>query len=219
MQTIVDAVYAGRVRVMPGDGRPTGIFKEPVTGAMRVERDGLSADEQADRRFHGGPEQALHHFPAGHFELLARAFADTAAQFVTGSIGENLSTRGWDEADVCIGDVFALGGARVQLSAPRSPCWKIDARYGIEGVTKFIAEHGIAGWYYRVLEPGLLRAGDVMRLIGRNADPVSLRALWELEQSHRPPVDAVQRAADTPGLNPKKRAKLLQRVEWLRRNA
>src|SRR3546814_7054841 len=62
------------------------------------------------------------------------------------SIGENFSTDEWTEEEVCIGDVYALGSARIQLNQPRSPCWEIDARYGVDGLTQFVADQGVAGW-------------------------------------------------------------------------
>ena len=65
-QTRVDAVFAGRVQAMPGDGRPTGIFKTAVVEPVRVGIEGLEIDAQADRRVHGGPEKAVHHLSLIH---------------------------------------------------------------------------------------------------------------------------------------------------------
>jgi len=219
MQLIVPRVFAGSVRPMPGDGRPTGIFKQPVAGPMHIGLEGLACDAHADRRVHGGPEKALHHFPLENHRRLAAQFPEQAAGFVAGALGENLSTEGADEAQVCIGDIYAFGTARLQLSQPRSPCWKIDARHGLEGIAQYIAQQGIAGWYYRVLAPGSAQAGDALQLIERNADPVSLRQFWDTLAEHRPTPADLQRIADTPGLTPGRRERLLQRIDWLRANA
>jgi MOSC domain-containing protein YiiM len=219
MRTRIDAVFVGGVRPMPGDGRPTGFFKQAVHGAVAVGTEGLAGDQQADRRVHGGPEKAVHHFPAENLARLALAFPAQAAQFIPGGMGENISTRGWTEAEVCIGDVYRLGSARIQLSQPRSPCWKIDARHGAEGITEYVHEHGIAGWYYRVLAPGRARAGERLTLIERNADPVTLRDYWNLRDTPRPPLGDLQRLIDTPGLAPDKRESWRQRLDWLRNNA
>lgn len=213
----VDGVYAGRVQAMPGDGRPTAIFKTPVDGAVRIDSEGLVGDAQADRRVHGGPDKAIHHFPQEHFARFADEFDAQAAQFVPGCMGENVSTRGCTEADVCIGDVFALGGARVQLSQPRSPCWKINARHGVDGLAEMIDFQGIAGWYYRVLAPGRLRVGDAIELIERDAGAISLREYWRLKQALRPDLGRVARLIATPGLAAAQRARWQQRLDWLRK--
>ncbi|MBV8062743.1 MAG: MOSC domain-containing protein [Nevskia sp.] len=218
LSTTLLGLYAGQVRPMPGDGRPTAIFKQPVGGRMRLGWDGLEGDVQADRRVHGGLEKALHHFPLENHRRLALRFPELAAQFVSGAIGENLSTEGCDEDTVCVGDVYALGSARIQLCQPRSPCWKIDAKFGREGITKHIAEQGMAGWYYRVLAPGEVQAGDAFTLLERGATPLSLRVLHGLASEHRPQLEALRRAADTPGLSASWRNKLLGRADWLERN-
>ena len=204
---------------MPGDGRATAIYKQPVGGRVRIGWQGMEGDVQADRRFHGGIEKALHHFPLENHRRLARQFPEQAQQFVAGAIGENISTEGQDEADTCIGDVYALGDARIQVCQPRTPCWKIDARFGREGISQHIAEHGMAGWYYRVLAQGEVQVGDDFALLERNADAVSLAQLWQASRTRRPQIDALQRIADSKGLTEAWRQKLLQRMDWLRRNS
>jgi MOSC domain-containing protein YiiM len=219
MQLLVSSVFAGSVRPMPGDGRPTGIFKEPIQGPVEIGPEGLLADAQADRRVHGGPEKAVHHFPLENHRRLAAQFPEQASGFVAGGLGENLSTEGADEAGVCIGDVFAFGSVRLQLSQPRSPCWKIDARHGLEGIALWVMQQGIAGWYYRVLQPGRAQAGDTLDLLQRNPDPVSLREFWDTLAQHRPDPAGLQRFADTPGLTASWRERLLRRRAWLEKNA
>lgn len=203
---------------MPGDGRPTGIFKFPLTGPVPIGMEGLEGDAQADRRVHGGPEKAVHHFPLENHRRLAARFPELAHQFVAGSMGENISTEGLDESSACIGDVFQLGSARLQLSQPRSPCWKIDARYGHEGITAYIAEEGVAGWYYRVLQPGTAQSGDVLTRVQQEPEAVSLREFWDTMRALRPPPDRLERIAALPSLNLAWRQKLQRRAQWLRNN-
>ncbi|TJY65222.1 MOSC domain-containing protein [Sinimarinibacterium sp. CAU 1509] len=217
--TCINSVYLGRVQPMPDDGRPTAIFKQPVTTVVDVGPEGLIGDTQADLRVHGGLEKAVHHFPARNLERLRAQFPDIAAQLVPGCMGENFSTDAWDEAEVCIGDIFRAGTVLLQLGQPRSPCWKIDARHGVDGMAQFIEREGIAGWYYRVIERGQVRAGDAITLVERNTDPVSLRAFWDLRALHRPSAAQMQRVIETPGLAPERRQRLQRRLEWLQQNA
>lgn len=218
MDTLVKGLYVGRVQALPGDGRPTGIFKQFNAGPLQVRRDGFIDDVQADRRVHGGPDKAVHQFPAEHYAKLAAQFPEQSAAFVPGSIGENLSTDGLDESQVCIGDVYALGSAQLQLCQPRTPCWKIDARYDGDGITTFIAQHGISGWYYRVLKNGSVRVGDALVLIERPAVAVSLREFWTVLHDHRPSTAVLQRVIQAQGLAEGWRRHLQQRFDWLRRH-
>lgn len=217
--TRITAVFAGGVRPLAPEGQPSGILKAAVAGPVFLGPVGLEGDEQADRRVHGGPDKALHHYPAEHYAQFRAAWPACAAQFVPGSLGENVSTTGWTEEDVCVGDVFRIGAARVQVTQPRSPCWKINHRYGLEAVMQFVAEHGLTGWYCRVLEAGRIEAGDVFELLERNPEPVTLRRLWEVTRSHRPAAEELSRLAWTPGLSENWAEKLRQRLEWLRQNA
>ena len=215
---MIDGVYIGGIVPLPPEGQATGIFKHPAAGPVRLTRQGLVGDAQADRRVHGGPDKALHHYAAENYPRLAAAFPAQAAQLVPGSIGENLSTRGWTEESVCIGDVFRVGGARVQVSQPRSPCWKIDHKFAAAGMSRFIAEAGITGWYYRVVEEGELAPGDPFELLERPAPAATLARLWRTGLMHRPDEAELAALAATPGLAAGWVRKLEERAEWLRRH-
>lgn len=209
-------LFIGGVAPLPPDGRPSAIVKTAVAGPLAVGHEGLAGDRQADRRVHGGPEKAIHHYAAENHARLAARFRDIGDRFGPGTIGENVSTLGWTEDTVCIGDRFRLGTAVVEVSQPRSPCWKIDARYGAEGLTRWIAETGITGWYYRVVAAGVVATGDAFELLARNADPVSIAEFWRDWLLHRPDPDRLERMRQTPGLVDAWRRKIAERLDWLR---
>ena len=212
-------LYIGAIRRLDDEGQSSAIYKQPVTGSIFLGSEGLAGDAQADRRVHGGPEKAVHHYAAENYARLAAHFPAVAAQLIPGSVGENVSTTGWDESNVFIGDVFRLGDARVQVSQPRSPCWKIDYRYGCTGMAAQIAESGLTGWYYRVLETGQVASDAPFELLSRPAGAVSLAELWQVWREHRPDPAALARLSAAPGLNPGWQKKLLDRLDWLRANA
>lgn len=221
-QTILSspvAIFAGTVVALPENGRPTGIFKHPVTGGVDIGSEGLAGDQQADRRVHGGPEKAVHLYPAEHYRQLAKRFPEAAAELVPGSLGENLSTLGLTEADICIGDIFSLGSAHLQVCQPRSPCWKIDSRFGVEGMAAYIADTGLTGWYWRVLQPGRAAPGDLLRLIERAEDGIALATAMDIWRTHRPTPAELERVAGAPGIAAGWRRKLLDRADWLRRQS
>ena len=202
----VGGLFTGRIGLLPGESRGSAIAKQALAGPARIGPEGLEGDEHADPRAHGGSEKAVHLFPVEHYEALALAFPE-ARHLHPGGLGENISTRGLTEENTCIGDIFALGTARLQVAQPRTPCWKIDARCGVEGVAAHVAQHGIAGWYFRVLTPGECRAGDALVHLERPAGAVSLARFNRTVADHRPALVALERMAAAPGLAP----------EWARR--
>ena len=214
---IVGGIFTGRVGFLPGESRGSAIAKERLEGRCMIGSDGIAGDEHADPRAHGGPEKAVHLFPLEHYEALARAFPE-ARNLHPGGLGENLSTRGLTEAEAHIGDIFALGTARLQVAQPRTPCWKIDARCGVEGVAAHVAEHGIAGWYFRVLTPGECAAGDSLLHLERPTGAVSLARFNRGLRAQRPALELLDRLASAPGLAPDWVRKIRSRMEWLRQN-
>lgn len=210
MDATIGGLFIGDAAPLSVEGKLSGIVKHRVE-RVRVTTTGIENDRQVDTRVHGGPEKAVHHYAADNYSRLAARFPDLTAALMPGSIGENISTRGWDERQVHVGDVFAIGSVRVQVSQPRSPCWKIDARYGVEGLTRFIAENGIAGWYYRVLVPGTIAAGDAISLAARDEGSVSIATFWSIVMRDRPAVDDLERLARIEGLNDGWKMRLEQR--------
>ncbi|RIX48364.1 MAG: MOSC domain-containing protein [Rhodocyclales bacterium GT-UBC] len=212
------SLFIGGIRPLPESGRPTGIYKQPVDTALELGPEGFVGDQQADRRVHGGPEKAVHLYPATHYARLAAQFPDAASELVAGSLGENISTPDLDETAVHIGDIWQLGSARLQVCQPRNPCWKIDERFACDGMAAFIAEHRLTGWYWRVVTPGRVTPGDRLELHSRPADSVSLAEAMQLWQSHRPSAEALEKLASAPGLASQWQQKIQQRLNWLQQN-
>lgn len=208
------SIFIGGIRPLPQSGRPTGMYKQAACGPLQVGPEGFIDDRQADRRVHGGPEKAIHLYPARHYATLAKAFPDIAKALVAGSIGENLSTPDIDESDVRIGDIWRLGQARLQVCQPRNPCWKIDERYGEDGMAAYIAKHRLTGWYFSIARPGLVLPGDHLELDAATDAP-SLSEAMRCCQMHRPPLADLRRIAASPGIASQWKAKIDARIDWL----
>lgn len=211
----IDHVFAGGLGVLLPEGQRTGIFKQRQAGPVRVELQGIVGDQHGDTRVHGGPEKAVHQYAAQNYQRLAQAFPHSAAQLIAGSLGENISAVGLSELNVHIGDVFRIGGAVLQVSQPRSPCWKINHRFDAEKMSMFVARERITGWYYRVLQPGLLQAGDPIELLERHTERFSIDQFWQVQLSHRPVIDELLALAATHGLAEDWKRRLAERAKWL----
>ncbi|MDY0883161.1 MOSC domain-containing protein [Dongia soli] len=164
----IDAVLVGRPKPFGPPGRTSAIDKKPVLARCAVTERKLAGDQQADLRFHGGPEKAVHHYPRDHYAAwLADLPLLGPLLKQPGAFGENVSTTGMTEAEVCIGDVYRLGSALVQVSQGRQPCWKLNVRFDVPDMALRVQNTGRTGWYYRVLEPGDVAAGDRIELQDR----------------------------------------------------
>lgn len=167
----------------------SAIGKQPVDRPLWLGPEGFTGDEQADRRHHGGPEKAVHHYDAGHYPIW-RAELGALPALQPGGFGENLSTTGLSETDVAVGDVFRLGAALIEVSQARQPCWKLNLRFGRKDMARLVQQTGRSGWYYRVLEPGEVAPGDALALVERRAPD------WTLSRLHRVLyIDRLDRAA------------------------
>lgn len=215
--TAVLGLYTGAIQPLAG-GRPSAIVKRSICGDLELGPLGLAGDTQADKRLHGGPDKALHQFPSEHYTSLAQAFPAIGELLAPGSIGENISSLGMTEATVCLGDVYALGAARIQLTQPRSPCGKIDRRYGVDGLARHIQEHACCGWYYRVLQGGTVRAGAGLQLVEREPDALSLALFHSTLRETRPPQARLERLAGMELLGAEWLKKLRSRLNWLARH-
>ena len=213
LSTLLLHLFTGTIRPLPPEGQPTGMFKSPVDRAT-VTKLGLVGDHHADKRVHGGPEKAVHLFTQDTYALLSERRPQLAPQLVPGVLGENLSTRGLTEEDVCVGDIFELGSAKLQISQPRSPCWKIDHRLGTSDMVDTLNGLACPGWYFRVLEEGEIAVGDELRLVER-VSTWTLKQLLVLLNEHRPDPADLHAIAEAPGLTENWRRKYVGRAKWL----
>lgn len=166
MSYAIAALMTGKAAAFRGD-EPSAIAKDRVDGSRRVGFLGIAGDEQADLSVHGGIDKAIHHYPADHYDRWRSHLGDHSLLDAPGAFGENISTIGLDESNVCLGDRFRLGTALVEVSQARQPCWKLDHRFAANGVMATVVKTRRTGWYYRVLETGEVRAGDSLALVER----------------------------------------------------
>ncbi len=130
----------------------SGIAKRPVTvGHLRLDRLNLEGDGQADLTVHGGPDKAVYAYPSEHLPAWA---AELGQELGPAAVGENLSTAGGTEDDVCIGDRWFWGDAVLEVAQPRAPCYKLAIYRGRGDIGRLMRQSGRCGWYLRVLEPG-----------------------------------------------------------------
>ena len=193
----------------------TGIFKEPADGRVALGRESLAGDVQVDRRYHGGPEQAVYAYSAEHTAYWSDKLA-TIEPLPPGYFGENFTTRDLLEEDVAAGDVYRVGTAVVQVTKPRVPCFKLGLRVGSARFLKTFLASGRLGFYFRVLQEGEVGAGDAITRTDRETNPLTMAELIPL--LYLEPVDrrSLERALRAGALGDGLRDQLRERLENLR---
>lgn len=125
----------------------------------------LEGNAQADTRNHGTPDQAVLLYAAAHYPLWREELG--RREIGPGGFAENFTVDGLTEETACIGDTYAVGEARIQVTGPRYPCAKIGRRWGIPALTARVAETGRTGWYCRVVREGWVEPGLPVALVER----------------------------------------------------
>ena len=157
----VVSVQVGRPQEFEWLGRTvrTGIFKTPVHGPVAVLADHLDGDVQVDRVNHGGADKAVYAYAQEDLRWWQEQL-DRPAE--PGLFGENLTTSGLDLQECVIGEVWRVGSAVLQVSEPRTPCWKVGLRMCDPAFPRRFAKARRTGVLLRVLQTGHLQAGDLI---------------------------------------------------------
>jgi len=194
------AISVGGPRQIEWHGRlvQTSIFKAPVLGRVRVTQLNLEGDQQSDLSVHGGPDKAVYAYPAEHYPFWRTELS--SAELNWGAFGENLTTEGMLENEVCIGDRYRMGSAEFVVTQPRMPCYKLGIRFGRVDMVKRFQQSGRNGFYFAVVREGEIGAGDSIERTARDerglrvADVVSLYGADAANQL------LLERASTHPGL-------------------
>lgn len=197
---VVAGVRTGKVRPLGPRQVPSGIWKSPSPGSVAVGVEGMAGDEQGDPRNHGGRDKAVHAYPMAHYADWAADLPALADQFAPGAFGENLVVDGVVEADLCLGDRWRLGTALLEVTQSRQPCWRLNLRFGLPDMARRVQDTGRCGWYFRVLEPGEIGAGQTAQRIARPHPEWNLTRVGQLLYRERLDRDALAAFAALPGL-------------------
>ncbi len=195
------SVNVSMPKEVPHDGKAvtTGIFKERIEGRVKLRRLNLEGDGQADLWGHGGAFRAVYVYSHENYDHWAGELGRN--DFAIGQFGENFTVEGMSEEEVCIGDVFRIGSALVEVSQPRIPCYKLALKMGIEGFQNRFLESGRVGFYLRVLEEGEVGEGDEVVPVKRDPRGMTVREVSDLLFFNKEDLEAARRALDIPALS------------------
>ncbi|HEX6710774.1 MAG TPA: MOSC domain-containing protein [Rubrobacter sp.] len=186
----------------------TGGAKRPVPSAV-LRFEGFDGDGQADLVNHGGAEKAVCVYPFDHYAYWERVFG---RPLEWGSFSENLTVSGAVETEVCVGDVFGVGDAMVQVSQPRTPCSKLAGKNGERLLTRWVGQTGFTGYYLRVLTEGLVSVGDAFERVESHPDLISIADVNDVIYGRSDDAGPIERLANLPEFGADGRALFAERL-------
>jgi MOSC domain-containing protein YiiM len=216
MKATLGAICVGQPR--PFNGAELSAFgKYPLPGIATITKFGVEGDMQADTEKHGGPDMAVHQYPLDHYAWWAERLDGHKLLATRPAFGENLVVLGMTEAHVHIGDQFRLGSTLLEVSQPRQPCWKIEHRFQRKAMVKAIIQNHNCGWYYRVVEEGSARAGDVLERTQIGHEDWSVGKLFAklYDPKHKASLDELRAIAGLDKLCDLWRSKVQEAVDQI----
>ena len=165
MDIRIESVFVGRPQSFPSEGDSTpwtsAIVKQRVDGPVYVRTTNIDGDLHAELVHHGGTEQAFVRMLLQNYACWLPEFPSTDCQ--AGCFGETLLCKCRESVSASTIKRFAV----FSVSQPRQPCWKLSRHWKLPKLAVRVQQTRRTGWYFRVLNEGLLESGQVMKLIDR----------------------------------------------------
>jgi ferredoxin-NADP reductase/MOSC domain-containing protein YiiM/ferredoxin len=196
------SVNVGMPKDVPWQGKTvfTGVFKDPVTGPRRVGKLNVDGDGQGDLAGHGGEQRAVFVYQIDSYRYWERELGRT--DFVYGQFGENFTTQGLSDDEVCIGDRYQIGTAVFEITQPRVTCYRVGIRMNDPRIPALLVSHRRPGFYFRVLEEGEVQAGDEILKLASGPEQMTVAEVDALLYLPGHPRPQLLRALRIPALSP-----------------
>lgn len=193
--TLIDALLIGGPKPFRADGTKSAMARDAVDGPVMLTRLGFDGDQVADSSVHGGVDKAVNFYPSEHYpkwtaHFVAQGLEPHPLLQAAGAFGENISASGLTEDKTKIGDRFRIGNALVEVAQGRQPCWKIDHRFGVLGLTAAVIKTGRCGLYFRVIEEGEVALMDGIEQVEAASHQ------WTVERTFNLLIGGGHKAAD-----------------------
>jgi MOSC domain-containing protein YiiM len=189
----------------------TGIFKQPISGPAQLRTLNLDGDRQADLNVHGGPHKAVYGYPSEHYPFWRKELPGVDLPW--GIFGENFTTSGLAEDELHVGDRFQIGSAIVIVRQPRTPCYKLAAKFQRDDMLERFLLSGRSGFYFSVEQEGSVAADDALQLLKRNHDGITISEINRLFVLEKYNQDLLRKAIHTAALPEDWREYFSERLE------
>ncbi|MDV7186797.1 MOSC domain-containing protein [Lutibacter sp. TH_r2] len=158
----------------------TGIFKNPIEGAIFLGETDVENDAVIDRRYHGGIEKAVYAYSENHYRYWRELYPNIDLHF--GLMGENLTISNLEETEIYVGSQYKLGETIIEVTKPREPCIKLGLVFGTQKILKQFWNSTKSGVYFKVLQTGKVQVGDQLILLKLANNSSTIAEVYETKK-------------------------------------
>jgi ferredoxin-NADP reductase/MOSC domain-containing protein YiiM len=196
------SVNVGLPREVPWQGKTvrTAIWKAPVTDRRMARKFNIDGDAQADLAGHGGEIRAVMVYQLASYDFWEAQLG--RSDFTYGQFGENFTVEGLSDEEVFIGDRYRIGEALFEVTQPRVTCYRVGIRMNEPKMPALLVSHHRPGFYFRVLEEGLVGAGDEITKMTEGPERITVAAIDALLYLPGHARELLERAVRIPALSP-----------------
>ena len=187
-----------RLALYKGATINTGIFKQPVSGPVQLRTLNLDGDRQADLSVHGGPYKAVYGYPSEHYAFWRGELPGMDLSW--GMFGENFTTEGLTESELRIGDRLRIGTAVVMVRQPRTPCYKLAAKFQRDDILERFLRSRHSGFYFSVEQEGVVEVGDPFEFVSREPHAITIEEMNRLFVEEKYNRNLLEKALASPAL-------------------
>lgn len=158
----------------------TGIFKFPVEDPIFLDLEDVQKDNVVDRKYHGGKEQAVYAYGEQHYEFWKGLYPKQEWNY--GMFGENLTISELDETKIHVGNVYQLGEAKIEVTKPREPCFKLGVRFNDPSIIKQFWNSTKSGIYFKILKTGFVAKDDEFLLLNTSENNFTIAEVYQTKK-------------------------------------
>ena len=180
----VISVNIGERKVLNYKGKivETGIFKFPVNHPIFLGKEDVENDAVIDRKYHGGIEQAVYGYSQSHYAFWKELYPNLDWNY--GMLGENLTISNLGETEILVGNTYKLGEALLEVTKPRTPCFKLGIRFGTQEILKQFWNSTKSGIYFKVLQTGNVKVGDELILVNQSESSPTIAEVYDSKKDN-----------------------------------
>lgn len=201
------SILVGKPREVEWQGKlvSTGIFKEAIEGPVWVRRNNIDGDGQADLSVHGGDRKAVYAYGADAYPWWKKTLH--TEELPWGAFGENLVFSSLDEKSICVGDIYRIGEAELEVTEPRFPCFKLGIKFGDMKIIKTFLDSERSGVYFRIHKEGKINTGEDLIRIQTDPAKVSIFEFYAAYNEKSSDPERIQKILQAKNLSPRWREK------------